>query len=330
MLTDGTYTITEVNQTGWTQTGAVSYTVTVAQGVVTSTAPSGGSNAYDFLNFENATITGTKFYDSNGNAIADDEMIVSDWTIYLDNDADPNNGTTATTQTDDEGNYSFAGIAPGTYYVYEVTQAGWIQTYGEDPYTVTVGGAGVQSGESASEIDFGNLRLMLCPDEHTIGFWSNNNGKNTMNDGGTSEPELQLLRDLDLAKADGAAFDPTTYAEFKTWLLGASATNMANMLSAQLAATELSVEAGFIDEMMVVDTGTLLEAFAGQITGLTMITDTDNVTHGLISIGDLMNAANAQLAIDSSTLAGDTNRPIQEALKTALDKVNNGLLLMVA
>ena len=60
-----------------------------------------------------------------------------------------------------------------------------------------------------------------------------------MNDGGTLAPELALLAGLNLRNANGTDFNPTTYAAFRTWILAATATNMAYMLSAQLSAMDL-------------------------------------------------------------------------------------------
>ena len=53
-----------------------------------------------------------------------------------------------------------------------------------------------------------------------------------------------MLRNLNLRNADGSNFDPTTPAQVKTWLSKATATNMAYMLSAQLAAMALNVNNG--------------------------------------------------------------------------------------
>jgi hypothetical protein len=51
---------------------------------------------------------------------------------------------------------------------------------------------------------------------------------------------LSLLNSLNLRNADGSDADFADYDEFAAWLQEADATNMANMLSAQLAATALN------------------------------------------------------------------------------------------
>src|SRR5207244_48540 len=71
----------------------------------------------------------------------------------------------------------------------------------------------------------------------TLGFWSNKNGQKILN----SKPGwVSLLNGLGcLRNADGTIHAFTTYGDLNTWLLNATATNMAYMLSAQLAANVL-------------------------------------------------------------------------------------------
>jgi hypothetical protein len=139
----------------------------------------------------------------------------------------------------------------------------------------------------------------------TPGFWGNKNGQATMNDGGTMAPELALLSSLNLVNGNGGAHNPTTYGQFQYWLKNGNAVNMAYMLSVHLAAMALNVEAGFVgdDELIY----------------------TPGFGTGSSTIGDVMNAANAALAIDSYTPTGDPNRATQEMLKDFLDLANNGL-----
>jgi hypothetical protein len=97
------------------------------------------------------------------------------------------------------------------------------------------------------------------------------------------------------------------YTAFRNWLLSATATNMAYMLSAQLAAMELNVEAGFVN-------GNALVYAPG--------TNSANAL-GFATINALMTEANAELTLHPTALAGDSWRSYQEALKNALDKANN-------
>jgi hypothetical protein len=120
-----------------------------------------------------------------------------------------------------------------------------------------------------------------------------------MNDGGTMEPELNLLRALNLKNPDNTDFDPTTYAQFRTWLLNGNAVNMNYTLSVQLAAMKLNVEAGFVDPTQLV-----------YAPGVTSPSD-------YVSIGFLMDKANSALA---TTACG---RAYKEVLKNASDGANN-------
>ena len=137
-------------------------------------------------------------------------------------------------------------------------------------------------------------------------------------DGGTVAPELAFLSSLNLRDATGSNFDPVSYnslptnTAFRPWILGANAVNMSYMLSAQLAAMELNVEAGYVSGSSLVYAPGLIPY---AIPGLTPT--------GFISINDLMTAANSALGVDGYTPAGDPNRAVQGALKNVLDAANN-------
>ena len=77
-----------------------------------------------------ATISGQVFNDLNANGLKDgSEAGQSGWTVYLDADGNGQLGTGETsTTTAADGNYSFNGLAAGTYTVAEVQQPGWRQT----------------------------------------------------------------------------------------------------------------------------------------------------------------------------------------------------------
>jgi uncharacterized repeat protein (TIGR01451 family) len=96
-----------------------------------------------------ATITGLKFNDLNGNGVRDTgEPGLANWTIQVTD----SNGITHTTTTDSQGNYSLTVPAPGTYTVAEVLQSGWTQTAPTSgTYSVTV-----SPGQVINNRDFGN------------------------------------------------------------------------------------------------------------------------------------------------------------------------------
>jgi len=134
----------------------------------------------------------------------------------------------------------------------------------------------------------------------TLGFWSNKNGIAL-----ETSADLTFLTGLCLRKADGSNFDPTTTTQLSQWLLAANATNMANMLSAQLTAMELNVRHGKVDPNAYVYVG----------------------CHGyvFVKVGDLITSAAAALCANGYTVASGPDRTLQECLKNALDAANNNL-----
>lgn len=127
--------------------------------------------------------------------------------------------------------------------------------------------------------------------------------------------DLQHLRDdFVLRNANGSEFNPTTNAEVKSFLLGASATNMANMLSAQLVAMYLNVAHGNVNGNALV--------FAGNNpSGCSVPVNAG----GFITVNALIADAAAELAASGSVLAGNPERACMEFKKNALDKANNNL-----
>lgn len=318
----GTYMVKEDVPGGWTETAEVGATTAVGGDAVGGDAAdavlSGGtSEGNDFANFQNVLICGHKFYDANANGRDDDGKAVAGIEIVLVVPSGPFAGTYYTT-TNANGDYCFgdldnadgdndprtgSDLGPGmTVSVYEVLPSGtWIQTAGgtaSDPYSIEIGGGGLQSGAHATGYDFGDVCLG-AGGGLTLGFWSNKNGQKLF-----GSDDLALMDSLNLRNANGSNFDPTSYTQFRTWLLNASATNMANMLSAQLAAMELNVLNGFVSGSAVVYAGPSL---------------------GFMTINDLMTAANAELGLHGLTPSGSPYRAYQEALKNALDAANNNL-----
>jgi hypothetical protein len=142
-LPPASYTILEVQQTGWTQT-------TPNPGAI---GVSGGTNAIaNFGNRQLGSISGVKFNDLNSNATLDTgEPTLAGWTIFIDAN---NNGileaTEPTTVTNATGAYAFGNLAAANYTVREVQQAGWAQT------TPNPGPVSVTGGANITGINFGN------------------------------------------------------------------------------------------------------------------------------------------------------------------------------
>ncbi|KTB48963.1 hypothetical protein DEALK_18100 [Dehalogenimonas alkenigignens] len=114
----------------------------------------------NFGNVSFATKTGTKFHDLNANGVWDNgEPGLGGWTIYVDYN---NNGvfdaaTEPSAVTAGDGTYSINNVAPGTWRVREVLQAGWFASY---PATSDAFGRYHEEtfvgGQTYSGNDFGN------------------------------------------------------------------------------------------------------------------------------------------------------------------------------
>src|SRR5262249_46598752 len=124
---------------------------------------------------------------------------------------------------------------------------------------------------------------------------------NTSGNGTTLLPGVvTLLNGCQLRNANGTVHTFTnSYSAFRTWLLGATATNMAYMLSAQLAALKLDVNFAFVDgnAFYVCQNGT---------------------------INNEISTACDALAADGYTLSGNVDRIAEEVLKNCFDAINNG------
>jgi len=154
--------------------------------------------------------------------------------------------------------------------------------------------------------DFGNVCLG-AGGGRTLGFWSNRNGQNLFNS--QLANNLSLLQALNLRNANGSHFNPTSYSQFKTWLLNATATNMAYMLSAQLAAMALNVNNGLVSSSSLIYAPGASSANAA----------------GFATVSAIISEANTELGLHGLTLSASAFRAYQEALKNALDRGNNNL-----
>ncbi len=133
-LEPGTYTVAEVQQTGWTQIFPVSpgtHSVVLTEGQV-----------IDGIDFGNQAlpgeIHGSKWNDLDGDGTWDTgEPVLAGWEIYLDaNENEQWDTGEPITTTAADGTYSFTDLTPGTYTVREVSQTDWEQTSPGDVETV--------------------------------------------------------------------------------------------------------------------------------------------------------------------------------------------------
>ncbi len=171
-LPAGIYTVSETQQTGWTQTTSpASYNIPLSSGQ--------NSTGNDFGNFQ-YVISGTKYNDVENDSLVTGNNAIDGWVIKLYKGGI----LQARTVTSGGGHYSFTGIAADTYTVEESLQVGWIQTVprigdpgvtlstfgpgaGPRAYIVTVGAAVLDSG-----FNFGNFH----PNSITVRKFVDNDG----------------------------------------------------------------------------------------------------------------------------------------------------------
>jgi protocatechuate 3,4-dioxygenase beta subunit len=143
-LPAGSYLVREVVLSGWAQTTANPPAISVQSGQ--------NASSVNFGNAQQATISGQVFNDQNGNGTQDSgDSGLASWTVQL---LDKSGTVLTSTTTDGNGDFSFAGLSPGSYTVREVTQTGFAETT-NNSIAVTA-----QSGQNITGIAFGNFELI--------------------------------------------------------------------------------------------------------------------------------------------------------------------------
>lgn len=254
------------------------------------------------------SIFGFKYYDTHATGTFDpSDPPIPGWRI---NALDPLN-VLFFTFTDSTGEYIVPAEQSATFTISEVLpNSAWIATgcvpnQGTNPCssntsdTVTTG----VNGSNVHGPDFLNV-CVGAGGGLTLGFWSNKNGQALF-----TSYDLAYLVGQNLRDAKGGNFDPASYSTYRSWLLSATATNMAYMLSAQLSAMDLNVRHGFVSG------GSLIYA-----PGSTSANGASFAT-----VNSIIVEANTELGLHGLTLSGSQYRSYQEALKNALDKANNNL-----
>lgn len=324
---DGTsYSITETVPSGWLQTTSSPATGTLNAGSTITINTVLADATVNVGNIKLARLKGCKWYDTNGNGNKDSgEPGIQGFKIVISY-TKPNGTTgTETIYTDSSGNWQSKLYPEGTTYtVKEVMPptGNWKQTYPAAPgtYSGTIKGNSTPTDNTYTVPDVTGLKFgnRVCPiiNAHTKGYWHNQNGYATMNDGGTIVPELTMLNNLPLVRLNGSAADFNTanpsagFTDFSNWITNDSnGSNMACQLSAQLAAMKLNVEAGFVS-------GSQLLYAPGTSSANSL---------GIATLDDLMNEAIAALIANPLTVNASAARTKQNAIMTALDKGNNNL-----
>ena len=243
-----------------------------------------------------ATITACKYYDFNANGTKDGSEQLLAWPFCLTLVTDPS--FAAVQQSSSDGScITFSNLPPGTYIVTEGSATGWFGSTNSSTITIDHCGQTV-------EADFGNY-CTVNSGGLTLGFWSNKNGNkiitgNSAGNGTTLLPAVvTLLNSCQMRNANGTVHTFTnSYSAFRTWLLGATATNMAYMLSAQLVALKLDVTYAGVD-------GNAYDLCSGM------------------TVNALIQTACDQLGMDGNTVSGNPTRLVQESLKNCIDAINN-------
>lgn len=262
------------------------------------TFPANGVKTDNFkirVNAQPGRLCVTKFYDANANGIFDNgEVPIPNWKFFVDSLC----RFTPECLMLDAGSYNVCEDSP--------VEMNWIRT------TATCINATVTDGETTN-VDFGNLCLG-GGGGLTLGFWSNPNGQRLETASDFTALNLLCLRNANGTMKTFTGSVNANKTALHDWLLSANATNMANMLSAQLAAMKLNVLHNKVSGSALV--------YAGSC-------GNTGVNGAFITINDLMSAASTDatcgLCADGSTLAGDPCRATQECWKTALDNANNNL-----
>ena len=154
----GNYIVCEALQTNWFQSRPVSGQ-TPPSGETLATCP-GGTTGYgfavggggnqtgnDFGNFQQGTISGTKFKDANDNGALDSgEVGLSGWKIHVYQGGTEVSGSPVT--TNGSGNYSIS-LNPGIYTLCEeiTDHPGWVQSY---PVAATSGSVACTGANEAA------------------------------------------------------------------------------------------------------------------------------------------------------------------------------------
>jgi len=152
----GSYTISETQQTGWTQ----SFPADPGTHDVTFESGDEPAGPYDFGNYTTGKKYGTKFEDLNANGVWDaGEPGLANWLIFVDYDNDGEaDADEPQALTGANGSYALSGIEPGTWWIREVMKQdySWTQSLPGDPdygYYETF-----TSGLELRNNDFGNWR----------------------------------------------------------------------------------------------------------------------------------------------------------------------------
>ena len=200
-LPSGLYEVWEEQQEGWQQTFPESHHVVELE----------PGDVVDDIHFGNwqpdpGEIHGMKWHDVNGNGLKDsNELGLDGWVIKLVLDG---HGVISETVTDSGGNYWFMNILPGEYFIIEMMQDGWQQTFPEEEYHYVV----LEAGQVVDHLDFGNWEPIPGSIHGMKWHDLNGNGQKESN-----EPGLEGWGII--IEGEGIIHDTTTDSNGEYWFM---------------------------------------------------------------------------------------------------------------
>ena len=360
-LVPGTYSVRFTSPSGYLPTvaniGADATDSDPVQGLVGNLVLASGENnaTVDAGFYRPASIGDRVWDDQNRNGQQDaGESGIPNATVQL---LDAANNVVATTTTGATGGFSFGNLAPGVYSVRFSTPAGYTPTVANTGADVTdsdsvAGVAGpitLASGEFNTTVDAGFCKPVVSQNAKSSAYYTGSSGQYDLTGSATGitvkyaiyqalfNPTSGILRNpADLSKsvlvdANGNYMSLSyfsSYANLKSYLQGASTTNMAYRLSAQLLVLELNARLGYVNlasSVSVAKAGlapALQSALTTMPTGATAWSRITTVDGGIASIQAVANAAIAHLRANPRTQALDGNRTYQDALASLMEAIN--------
>ena len=161
-LAPGTYTVSEVGQSGWTRTAPASGTHTISLSSGQAVEGRDFGNRPDVI--DPSDVPGQKYLDADGDGVRDEQEAGVDGVLIQLVQNGQIVAQTRTSSTDvngdgvvdpisEQGLFTFADVQPGTYSVREVVHEGWRQS---DPAGGTGHEISFTSGQTVSLLLFGN------------------------------------------------------------------------------------------------------------------------------------------------------------------------------
>ena len=218
-------------------------------------------------------------------------------------------------------------------------------SYGVHNNTVTASG---KDDENISTVGYASAAINVTGQQangKTLGYYSNKNGQKDLTGSpkGTTllssiynnlfAPNTGLLAKDSVYSVlvDGSGnYKPlsffSSYANVRSYLLGANATNMAYMLSVQLLTTEFNIQFGRISALKSI----LASAVAMPMASQNSLSNNNGANSwmqvsysGVANIQTILDAAIASLKASPNTISSGPDRVYQEGLKCLLDAMNN-------